>query len=209
MAFVCLPHCPRGPTDDLQDLFIHRPLNNLSVWMCHLRFQRPDIVEPHRHLEVLKTIERLGGSASYERHITKSKSSDSSALTIPSFPNHDPVYAQIKIIRLIGSTQGFAEVRLYSGLEGEYTVLLQFWVDVAPAESTAGGMFGYLDWDFLLAHEVNFAIEGLEHFDGASITFSHEMGIIGKIDLIGSWSLAAVKEAHGTCQWTWVFLAVV
>ena len=182
--------------------------STISVCRCAtFRFRRADIVEPHRHLKVLQTIERLGGSASYEKHL--SKSSNSPALSVPSFPNHDPVYAQIKITPLLGSKGGLAEVTLYAGLGGGYTTLLEFWVDVAPAESTAGGVFGYIDWDFLVAHEVNFAIEGLEHFDGATITISHELGIIGKIDLIGSWSLAAVKEAHGTCQWKWVWLAIV
>ena len=175
--------------------------------MSHFRFQRPDIVEPHRHLEVLRTIERLGGSTSYEKHL--SGSSNSPALSIPSFSNHDPVYAQIKFIRLTGSTGGWAEIELYSGLAGAYNTLLKFWVDAGPAESTAGGVFAHNDWKFLGGHEVNFTIQGLEHFDGATITFSHEQGIIGKIDLIGSWSLAAVKEAYGTCRWRWVYLTVV
>ena len=88
-----------------------------------------------------------------------------------------------------------------SGREGEYQAILQFWVDAAPSQSTAGGYFNYEDWEFLLTHEVNFAIEGAEHFNSAAITFSHEIGIIGKIDLIGSWPLAGVKAAHGACQW--------
>ena len=88
-----------------------------------------------------------------------------------------------------------------SGREGEYQAILQFWVDAAPSESTGGGYFNYQDWEFLLTHGVNFSIEGAEHFNSAAITFSHEIGIIGKIDLIGSWPLAGVKEAHGACQW--------
>ena len=171
------------------------------------RFRRPDIVEPDRYLAVLKTIERVGGSASYEKHL--SKPTNSSALSVPDFPNHDPVYAQIKVTRLLGSTKGLAKVQLMSGGMGEFVTTLEFWVDQAAGESTAGGVFGYMDWEFLKTHEINFAVHGAEHFDAATITFSHEIGIIGQINLLGSWSLAAVKDAYGTCQWKWVCLAIV
>jgi hypothetical protein len=92
-------------------------------------------------------------------------------------------------------------VTLTSGNSGQYYTLLEFWADEFSAETTAGGYFNYMDWNFLLEHKVNFHIEGAQHFDSATITFSYEIGIIGKINLIGSWPLAGVKNAEGTCQW--------
>jgi hypothetical protein len=122
-------------------------------------------------------------------------------LSLPSFPKHDPVFAQIKVKRLFGLIGGWAEVILTSGISGEYSTKLTFWVDeaVKPMEGTAGGMLAYIDWKFLLTHPIKFSISGAQHFGAASITFSHEEGIIGKIDLLG-WSVSGM-EASGSCEW--------
>ena len=105
-------------------------------------------------------------------------------------------------MRLLGSTGGWCEVKLISGYNGQNHTILEFWVDAAPSESTGGGSFNYEDWEFLLKHEINFDIRGSGDSNFAAITFSDEIDdVIGKIDLIGSWPLNRVEEAHSTCQW--------
>lgn len=94
----------------------------------------------------------------------------------------------------------WAEVRLTSGLVGECTTALEFWIDedVAPMEGSTGGMLAHIDidLDFLLTHGIGFSVSGAKHFGVVTITFSYEDGIIGEIDILGS-PLSGVDGAFG------------
>jgi len=153
------------------------------------------------YLDVIRTIERLGGSTSYEKHL--SKSDDTSEIVLPKFTTSVPVFVKFTVKAFPGENRGkFATAHFTAGPEGTFRTDFGFWVNesVPVGVCNAGGMFSLNDWETFLHNPVHFGIKLPVHFSNpASVYFTYEKKLIGYMQLLG-WTVGG-GGSTGTCQW--------